>query len=147
MRKKAVWKKMVAKEIQNICFELFYFWHHMFLMAINFNWFNTTKKSFYFFFLLVYSHLILIYTLSVCVHLCLVAKSCPTLWDATNCSLPVSSVHVILQARILEWVVISFSRGSSQPRDQNCTFCQVSCIAGGFFYHWATEEAQTIYSN
>jgi len=39
-----------------------------------------------------------------------------------------NSVHGILQARILEWVAISFSRGSSQPRDQNCT----SCIAGGF---------------
>ena len=44
----------------------------------------------------------------------------------------------ILQARILEWVAISFSRGSSQPRDQ----IQVSCIAGGFFTFWATREAQ-----
>ena len=44
----------------------------------------------------------------------------------------------ILQARILEWVAISFSRGSSQPRDQS----QVSCIAGGFFTFWATREAQ-----
>ena len=47
-------------------------------------------------------------------------------------SLPGSSVHGILQARILEWVAISYSRGSSQPRDQTHVPC-VSCIAGGFF--------------
>ena len=47
-------------------------------------------------------------------------------------SLPDSSVHGILQARILEWVAISFSRGSPQPRDQTC-ISYVSCIAGGFF--------------
>ena len=46
-----------------------------------------------------------------------------------DCSPPGSSVHGILQARILEWVAISFSRGSFWPRDRNC----VSCIAGGFF--------------
>ena len=63
----------------------------------------------------MYSHLILIYTLSVCVRLCLVAKSCPALWDATNGSLPVSSAHVILQAGILEWDVISFSRDLPNP--------------------------------
>ena len=46
-----------------------------------------------------------------------------------DCSPPGSSVHGISQARILEWVAISFSRGSSQPRNQT----QVSCMAGGFF--------------
>ena len=50
-----------------------------------------------------------------------------------DCSLPGSSVHGILQVRILEWVAISFSRGSSQPRD----WTQVSHIAGGFFTVWA----------
>ena len=55
----------------------------------------------------------------------LVAQSCPTL----QCSPPGSSVHGILQARILEWVAISFCRGSSQPRDPS----QVSSIAGTFF--------------
>ena len=50
--------------------------------------------------------------------LVLVAQSCPTLCDPMDCSLPGSSVHKIFQARILEWVAISFSRGSSQPRDQ-----------------------------
>ena len=48
----------------------------------------------------------------------LVAQSCLTLCNPMDCSLPGSSVHVILQARIPEWVVIPFSRGSSRPRDQ-----------------------------
>ena len=47
----------------------------------------------------------------------LVTKSCPTLCDLMDCSLPGSSVTGISQVRILEWVAISFSRGSSQPRD------------------------------
>ena len=47
-----------------------------------------------------------------------VAQSCPTLWDPMDCSLLGSSLHEILQATVLEWVAISFSRGSSQPRDQ-----------------------------
>ena len=47
----------------------------------------------------------------------LVAQLCPSLCDAMDCILPGSSVHGILQARILEWVAILFSRGSSQPRD------------------------------
>ena len=48
----------------------------------------------------------------------LVTQSCLTLGDPMDCSLPGSSVQGILQARILEWVAISFSRGSSQPREQ-----------------------------
>ena len=47
----------------------------------------------------------------------LVAQLCPTIFDPMDCNLPGSSVHVILQARILEWVAIPFFRGSSQPRD------------------------------
>ena len=53
-----------------------------------------------------------------------------------ECSLTGSSVHGILQARVLEWVAISFSRGSSQPRD----WTRVSCIIGRFFTIWATRE-------
>ena len=49
---------------------------------------------------------------------CSVAESCLTLCDPVDCSLQGSSVHGILQARILEWVAISSSRGSSRPRDQ-----------------------------
>ena len=47
-----------------------------------------------------------------------VAHSCPALCDPMDCSLPGSSIHGIFQARVLELVAISFSRGSSQPRDQ-----------------------------
>ena len=46
-----------------------------------------------------------------------IAQSCLTLWDPTDCSLPGSSIHGIFQARVLEWVTIPFSRGSSWPRD------------------------------
>ena len=56
----------------------------------------------------------------------LVVHSCLTLCDSMDCSLPGSSVHGTLQVRILEWVAIHFSRGSSQPCDRT----QVSCIAG-----------------
>ena len=65
-----------------------------------------------------------------------VAQLCPILCDPMDYSLPGSSVHGILQARILEWVVISFSRGSFQPRNRT----QVSCTAGRFFTLWATRE-------
>ena len=55
-----------------------------------------------------------------------------------DCTLLGSSVHGILQARILEWVVVPFSRGSSQPKDRT----QVFCIVGRFFTIWATREAE-----
>ena len=64
-------------------------------------------------------------------------QSCLTLSDPMDCSLPGSSVRGILQARILEWVVIPFFRGSFQPRD----WTKVSCIADRFFTFWATWEA------
>ena len=59
-------------------------------------------------------------------------------FDSMDWSPPGSSVRGILQARILEWVVISFCRGSSQPRDRSW----VSCIVGRFFTNSATREAQ-----
>ena len=65
-------------------------------------------------------------------------KSCPTLCDPVDCRPSGSSVHGISQARILEWVAISFSMGSSQPRDRT----QVFCIAGRCFNLWATRKAQ-----
>ena len=55
-------------------------------------------------------------------------------------SLPGSSTHGIFQARVLEWVAISFSRGSSQTRDQT----QVSCIEGRCFTLWATREERNV---
>ena len=69
-----------------------------------------------------------------CVYACLVTQSCLTLFDLMDCSLPSSFVHGILQARILEWVAISYSGGFSPPRDGTW----VSCIAGRFF---TTREA------
>ena len=68
----------------------------------------------------------------------LVAPSCLTLCDSMNCSLPVSSAHGILQARILEWVAIPFSRGSSWPTYE----IQVSHIGRKILHHSATREAQ-----
>ena len=58
-----------------------------------------------------------------------VARLCPTLCDPMDCSLPGSSVHRIFQARVLDWVAIAFSRGSSPPRDRT----QVSPFVGRCF--------------
>ena len=65
-----------------------------------------------------------------------VTQSCLTVCDLMDCSLPGSSVHGIPQARILEWVAIPFSRGSSQPRGRT----QVSHSADRFFTVWATRD-------
>ena len=67
----------------------------------------------------------------------LVAQSYPTLCDPTDSSLPRFSVHGIFQARILEWVAIFSSRGSSRPRDRAC----VSCISRGILYQWVIRKA------
>ena len=64
-------------------------------------------------------------------------QSCLTLCDPVGYSPPGSSVHGILQARLLEWVAILFSRESFEPRDQT----QVSCIAGSFFTIWSSRAA------
>ena len=68
--------------------------------------------------------------------LCLVTQSCSTLCNTMDCSPPGSSVHGVLQARLLEWVAISLSRGSSRPRDWTHVSCSGRCI----LYHWATRE-------
>ena len=70
-------------------------------------------------------------------HGSIVSQSCPTHCIPMNYSLPGSYLHGIFQARILEWVTIPFSRGSSPPGDQT----QVSWIAGRFFTLWAIREA------
>ena len=75
----------------------------------------------------------------VCVHVCvLVTLSCTTVCDPVDYNPPGSSVHGVLQARILEWIAISFSRGSSQPRDQTWMSCMQAdslCLSqqGRFF--------------
>ena len=79
------------------------------------------------------SHLIL-----VCVHASSVTFLCLTLCNPLDSSLPGSSVHGVFQARVLEWGVLFFSRGSSQTRDWTCT----SCTGWWILYCWATWEAE-----
>ena len=69
-----------------------------------------------------------------------VAQSCLTLCDPMDCSLPGSSVHGIFQARVPEWIAISFSKGCSQPRDRT----QVSCIVDRHFTVWATRQGDIV---
>ena len=73
-------------------------------------------------------------------NLCSVAQSCPTLCNPMDCSLPGSTAHGIFQARILKWVAISYSKGSSWPKDQTHIFC-VFCIGRWVLYHCTTWEA------
>ena len=75
--------------------------------------------------------------LCVCVCVCVwITQSCLTLCDPTNCRPPGFSVHGILQARILEWIAIPFSRGSSQARYRNLVSCR-------FFTVWATGKTSS----
>ena len=69
---------------------------------------------------------------------CAVSQSCPALCNPMDYSRPRSSVHGIFQARTMQWAAISFSRGSSWPRNQTC----VSCIVRWILYHWASLEAK-----
>ena len=66
---------------------------------------------------------------------CSIVQSSPTLCDLMDCSLPGSSVHGIFHARTLEWVVISYSRGSYWPRDWTCVSC-ISFIGRWILYYW-----------
>ena len=72
--------------------------------------------------------------------LCVCAQLCLPLCNPMDQSPPASSVHGIFQARILEQVAISYSRGSSQPKDRAYVSC-VSCIGRLILYHLATSEA------
>ena len=82
----------------------------------------------------------------------LITQPCLTLCDPMDCSPPGSSVHGILQERILEWVAMPSSRGSFQLRDQTCITC-VFCIAGRFLMHnfkrkwWVSKLIRNLYSN
>ena len=77
-----------------------------------------------------------------CCCYCLVAKSCLTLCDPMDCSLPGFSLHGTSQARTVEQIAISFSRRSSQLRDQ--THICISCNGRRILYHWVTGEALLI---
>ena len=89
-----------------------------------------------------------IIALQCCISFCYITAwisyvlSCSVMSNSFDCSLPGSSVHGILQARTLEWVVMPSSGESSHPRD----WTQVSLIAGRFFTTWATREAQEYWS-
>ena len=76
---------------------------------------------------------------SLYITVCVCAQSCLTLCDPMDYSLPGSFTCGIFQERILEWVAISYFRGSFQPRDQTHV-SGVSCIGGGVLYHCATWE-------
>ena len=77
---------------------------------------------------------------------CVPVQSCQTLCDSMDCSPPGSSVQGIFQARILKWVAISFSKGSSPARDETCISGVVSCIGRWILYHWATWKAPYIWT-
>ena len=80
----------------------------------------------------------------MCIHCpCLAYKSCLTPCDCMDCSSPGSSIHGISQTRILEWVSISSSRGSSWPRGWTPTSLDISCIDRLFLYRRATRETST----
>ena len=79
----------------------------------------------------------------MCVCVCVCAQLGLTLWDSVDCSLIGSSVHGMLQARILEWVAIASSRAPSQPRDW-ARVSYVSCTGRWTLYHWATWEATKV---
>ena len=70
-----------------------------------------------------------IFTFAINLKIMLIIQSCSTHCIPWDCSPPGFSFHGILQVRILQWVAIPFSRGSSRPKDQS----QVSCITGRFF--------------
>ena len=80
-----------------------------------------------------FKHHVSLVSFGKCWLLCRHAQLCPTLCDSMDCSPPGSAVYGIFQARILEWVAISFSRRSSRPRDRTHLFC-VFCIGRQLLY-------------
>ena len=77
-----------------------------------------------------------------CYYCCLLTQLCLTVCNSMDCSPPGSSVHGILQAKILKWVAISFSKGSSWARDQT----RISYMAGRFFTAESTGKPSTTFS-
>ena len=74
-------------------------------------------------------------------HSCSVTQSCLTLWNPMDCNPPGSSVHRIFQARILEWIAISSSKGSPQPRQQT-QVSYIFCLGKWILYHWVRTTDQ-----
>ena len=114
---------------------LFHFFHFIFSAPISFSSCFPMSPSLSFFFM--FSQALIKCSRNAFVYIYIVnLLSRVWLCDPMDCSLPSSSVHGIFQARVLQWVAISFSRGSSWPRYQT----QVSYIAGRHFTIWATRE-------
>ena len=97
-----------------------------------------THKHIVYSLLLLYTHFLVFWSVDVCVCVCVCVcgQSCPTLCDPMDCSPPCSSVRGMFQARILDWVAISYSGRSSRPRD----LTWVSCIGRQILYHCAIWE-------
>ena len=122
---KEMFKEYIAKVKQAIWFlhtPLFFFFKFYFIFKL-------------YKIVLVMPNIIMNPPQNVC--MCMLSQSCPTLCDPMDCSPPDSSVHGIFQARILEWVAISSSRGSSQSKDRTHISC-VSYTVRWILYHWAT---------
>ena len=107
-----VWHSLFRNVLSSLAYLILAVWWHFFPSEYSFTYIDSK-------------------TLCVCV--CVCVQSCPTLCDFMDCSLPGSSVHGIFLARILEWVAISYSRGSSWPRDQNLHCSASPALAGEFF--------------
>ena len=118
------------------CFQILLLDLHPGCISFSFIFKVSKNKSYFQHLIFLQPSSILLELQSVCVSHS-VTQSCPTLRDPMDCSLPGSSVHGILQARTLEWVAISFSRGSFQSRDPSW----VSCIAGSLFYHLSHQKS------
>ena len=84
---------------------------------------------------------VVLFKFSNILYLCLLTQSCPTLCDPMDCSLPGSTVLGILQARILEWVAISYSRGSSDPGIQPVS----TALVDRFFTNAPLRKSKVIY--
>ena len=85
----------------------------------------------------IYIRAVNVSTIDICLHMRSVTQTCLTFCEPMDYSALGSSVHGLLQARILEWIAIFSSRRSSQSRDWTCVFC----IGKLILYHWATWEA------
>ena len=99
----------------------------------------------------VYTHIYIYIHTCMYTHTCVYMhvqslKLCPTLCNPMDYSSSGSSVHGLLQARILACITMPFSRDSSQPRDRTCVSC-ISYIVGGFFTHWTPGKAIYIYKH
>ena len=123
---------LCEKELVSITFKQLHFRGLLYSISLLIQWIRKDKMW----------KMKLSYCLSDYICCCSVAKWCLTLCDLMDCSPPDTSVHWISQARILEWVAISFSRGSSPPRDQT----HVSCTRRQIHYHWATREALYVHT-